>query len=202
MTEQKPIKENQLARLILTAATLISLVVMVVALATKGTRNEVNLGPSDTAIKADTTHLKAVRDIGEWEFLTINDEELVDTTESRLLGSDKKLTRIYYGVLRLGVDMREISPNAITMRGDTVDVKLPAVKLLDNDFIDEARTKAFHENGSWSQEARAALYAKAKRQMLQRCMTQDNINIAQANAVDEVAQVFYSMGYAYVDVHF
>lgn len=202
MTQEKPIKENQLARLILTAATLISLVVMVVALATKGTRNEVRLGPSDTAIKADTTHLKAVRDIGEWEFLTINDEELVDTTESRLLGSDKKITRIYYGVLRLGVDMSEMAPNAITMHGDTVDVKLPAVKLLDDDFIDEARTKAFYENGSWSQEARAALYAKAKRQMLQRCMTQDNINIAQANAVDEVAQVFYSMGYAYVDVHF
>jgi len=197
-----PLKENQLARLILTAATLIALVTMVVTLSVKGTRNEISLGPGDSSITVDKTQVNAIRDIGQWEFLTISDEELVDSTESRLIGSDKKITRIYYGTLRLGIDMAQLRDDALRMRADTLDVTLPPVTLLDDDFIDEARTKPFYENGSWDQKAREALYEQAKRKMKQRCLTEDNINIAQLNATEEVAQVFRSMGYQYVDVHF
>ena len=197
-----PLKENQLARLFLTAATLIALVVMVVSLTVKGTRNNISFGPGNSDITIDKTQVNSVRDIGQWEFLTINDEELVDSTESRLLGSDRKITRIYYGTLRLGIDLSKMREDALVMKGDTLDVTLPPVTLLDDDFIDEARTKPFYENGSWDQKARGALYAQAKRKMKERCLTEDNINIAQLNAVHEIAQVFRSMGYTYVDVHF
>ena len=197
-----PLKENQLARLFLTAATLIALVVMVVSLTVKGTRNNISFGPGNSDITIDKTQVNSVRDIGQWEFLTINDEELVDSTESRLLGSDRKITRIYYGTLRLGIDLSKMHEDALVMKGDTLDVTLPPFTLLDDDFIDEARTKPFYENGSWDQKAREALYAQAKRKMKERCLTEDNINIAQLNAVHEMAQVFRSMGYTYVDVHF
>ena len=59
-----PLKENQLARLILTAATLIALVTMVVTLSVKGTRNEISLGPGDSSITVDKTQVNAIRDIG------------------------------------------------------------------------------------------------------------------------------------------
>ena len=194
-------KEHPLLRLILSAATLIALVVMVVTLATKGTKNAISLEPDSKGIAIESTKLKAVRDIGQWEFLTLNDEELVDSTESRLLG-DKKITRIYYGTMRLGIDMTQLDDNAVRMVGDTIDVKLPPVKLLDEDFIDETRTRPFYEKGSWNAKARKALFEKAKRQMTARCMTDDNIHIAQAYAIDEVSRVFESMGYLYVKVHF
>jgi hypothetical protein len=202
MAKERPLKENQLARLFLTAATLIALVVLVVALATKGTTNKMSVGPGNDQVVVESTKVKSVRDIGQWEFLTLTDEELVDSTASRLIGSDRQITRIYYGTLRLGLDLSELREDAVTMRGDTVDVALPPIKLLDKDFIDEARTTSFYEEGSWDQKSRAALYEKAKRQMLARCMTEENIHIAQAYAVDEIARVFQSMGYAYVDVHF
>ena len=197
-----PLKESQLARLILTAATLIALVVMVVALGVKGTRNDISLGPGNSDITIDKTQVNSIRDIGQWEFLTINDEELVDSTESRLIGGDKKITRIYYGTLRLGIDLSKMRDDALVMKGDTLDVTLPPVTLLDEDFIDEARTKPFYEKGSWDQKSREALYAQAKRKMKERCLTEDNINVAQLNAAQEVAQMFRSMGYLYVDVHF
>ena len=110
--------------------------------------------------------------------------------------------RIYYGTLRLGVDLSKLQDDDVVLRGDTVDVTLPAISLLDNDFIDEAKTKSFYETGTWPQSTRAALFQKAKKQMLARCMTRENVHIAQYNAVEEITRVFKAMGFEYVDVHF
>lgn len=202
MKDNTPIKEHQLARILLSIATLVTLVSMFVFAVFEGTKNDVTIMPSDKEVEADTINLASVRDIGQWEFLTISDEELVDTTASRLLGKDKQLTRIYYGTLHFGVDLSKMSNDAVKMVGDTVDVTLPSITLLDDNFIDEARTKSFYEEGSWDQSTREGLYQKAKQQMLKRCMTEDNINIAQANAAYEIGQLFRSLGYVNVDVHF
>ena len=202
MKEAPTLKEHQLARIILSIATLITLVCMFVFVIVEGTKNEMTLTPDDKEVLLDSAKLATVRDIGQWEFLTISDEELVDTTSTRLLGSDKQLTRIYYGTLHLGIDLSKMDSNAIRMIGDTVDVTLPAVSLLDQEFIDEARTKSFYEKGSWDQPAREHLYQKAKQQMIRRCLTEDNINIAQSNAAAEIRQLFRSLGYEHVNVHF
>ena len=204
MDQKKPLKENQLGRLFLTAATLVTLVTMLVFTVTQGTRNEATAAPDNDSIVSDTTttHLESVRHIGEWEFLTVNDEELVDTTASRFLASDKQLTRIYYGTLRLGIDMDKMPSSSVRLLGDTLDVLLPPIRLLDNDFIDETRTKSFREKGTWDTSTRSALYEKAKRQMLARCMTNSNIQLAQQNAIDEVTLLFNTLGYDHVVVHF
>ena len=198
----QPFKEHQVARLILTALTIIAFVVMIVTLTVKGTKNEVEVAPDNQKVEVTPIQIKSVQDIGQWEFLSVTDEELVDSAESRILGGQKKIVRIYYGTLRLGVDLSKLGEDDVVLRGDTVDVTLPAVELLDPDFIDEARTKSFYESGSWDQNTRAALYKKARHQMLARCMTRENIHIAQYNAVEEVTRVFKAMGFVYVDVHF
>lgn len=203
--KDKPLKENQLGRLFLTAATLVTLVTMLVFTITEGTRNETTIAPDNDSIFTDTTtttQLESVRDIGEWEFLTVNDEELVDTTASRTLASDKQLTRIYYGTLRLGINMNNMPSESVRLIDDTLDVLLPPIRLLDNDFIDETRTKSFYEKGTWDNSTRSALYEKAKRQMLDRCMTKSNIELAQQNAIDEVTLLFNTLGYDHVVVHF
>ena len=202
MQQSTPLKEHQLARLFLTVATLVTLVAMFVFAITKGTRNEVSIAPDSEAVAGDSLEIQSIHDIGEWEFLTLSDEELVDTTASRLLGSDRQLTRIYYGTLRLGVDMGKLSPGALRLTGDTLHVTLPPVGLLDDDFIDETRTKSFHEKGSWDEASRSALYQRAKRQMRSRCLTARNMEIARQNAIDEVSQLFHALGYNYVKVEF
>lgn len=53
------------------------------------------------------TQIKSLEDIGEWEFLSIADEELVDTVSHGFFGDDR-LVRIYFGTLRLGVNMHEV----------------------------------------------------------------------------------------------
>ena len=63
--------------------------------------------------------IASIKSIGQWEFLTIHDEEYVDTVREGFF-SDDGLARIYYGTLRLGLDMSHLDDHAIRMEGDTV----------------------------------------------------------------------------------
>lgn len=145
--------------------------------------------------------IQSIRDIGEWEFLTVTDEEIVDTIRTGLF-SDDELARVYTGTLRFGIKADHAKDDWIRMRGDTVEVTLPAIQLLDPRFIDEAATRPFFETGRWSQKARQALYYKAERMMMQRCWTTDNIRAAQQSAIQHFQQLISALGFEHVDVHF
>ena len=121
---------------------------------------------ADDSIGLTPTQIESIKAVGEWEFLSISTEELVDTTRKRLF-SDDHLVRIYYGTLRLGVNMKQVEPDWIKQRNDTLFLTLPKVGLLDKDFIDEARTKSFFESGTWKaedREAREKALEEARRQ--------------------------------------
>ena len=144
---------------------------------------------------------RSIKEIGEWEFLSISNEELVDTIRKGIL-SDDHLVRIYYGTLRLGINMHQVKPRWLTVQGDTVTAVLPKVGLLDKDFIDEARTKSFYESGRWQAKDREAMYKKAYRQMLKRCLTPANLKTAQENAEAQFRKMMLSMGYKNVQISF
>ncbi len=149
---------------------------------------------SDGTTRLTPTQIKQIKDIGEWEFLTIEDEEVVDTTASSLL-STRELVRLYFGTLRLGIDLQEARKEWISQHGDTVVVLLPPVRLLSDDFIDEARTQTFYEDGSWTPSDHARMYAKAKRMMLKRCLTKENYTSAEAAATEQFSQMLRAMGF-------
>ena len=162
--------------------------------------NYLELGTNEH-IDATPTQIQSIRAIGEWEFLSISAEEMVDTVRKGFF-SDDELVRIYYGTLRLGIDMQNLSEDAIRVQGDTLQVTLPKVGLLDNDFIDESKTKPFYESGKWSPQAHQALYQKAHRQMLHHCLTPENLQAAQTNAETQVSNLFKSLGYKNVTLRF
>ena len=145
--------------------------------------------------------IQSIKAIGQWEFLAINDEVMVDTVR-RGIFSDDHLVRIYYGTLRLGIDMHRVGPQWIEAHGDTISVTLPPVGLLDNDFIDEARTKSFYESGRWDKSVRNALYRKAYDKMLSRCLTAQNVSIAENNADLQMRNVMKAMGFNIVTIRF
>ena len=153
--------------------------------------------------KIDITPMQvaAMKEIGEWEFLSIEDEEMVDTTRKGLFSSDE-LIRIYSGTLRLGIDLGEAKDDWLTVVGDTLKVTLPRVKLLDEDFIDEAKTQPFFETGTWNDAAREAMYRRAREKMKRRCLTKENIESAENNATKQFFQMFKAMGFKYVEVRF
>lgn len=142
-----------------------------------------------------------IQSIGQWEFLAISDEELVDTVRHGFFGDDE-LARIYYGTLRLGIDLQQAGDDLLTVDGDTIVALLPPIRLLDQNFIDEARTKTFYEDGHWTEADRQAMTGRAHALMLRRCLTPANIQSAEQNASAQMNQLLRSMGYKYIKVRF
>lgn len=153
----------------------------------------------DDSINVTAEQIESIKAIGEWEFLSIADEELVDTTRKGFF-SDDHLVRIYYGTVRLGINMHQVTPGWIQTRGDSITVTLPKVGLLSQDFIDEARTKNFHESGHWKADAREALYRRAHRQMLEHCLTPQNLHSARQNGEAQFRHMMRTMGFEHVSI--
>ena len=182
------------------AAAVIAVILLAIWLYRSLGDSRLEIGANDS-IGLTPTQIESIKAVGEWEFLSISTEELVDTTRKRLF-SDDQLVRIYYGTLRLGVNMKEVEPGWIQQRNDTLFLTLPKVGLLDRDFIDEARTKSFYESGTWKAEDREALYKRAYRKMIAHCLTPTNLQTAEDNARENFRKMLHSMGYQIVEIKF
>ena len=143
--------------------------------------------------------ITSIEAIGEWELLAIANEELVDTTRKGFF-KDDHLVRIYYGTVRLGIDMKNVEQGWLHTVGDSIVVTLPQPGLLDKNFIDEARTKSFFESGKWSHQDRDKLYQKAYRQMLAHCLKPENLRSARENGEALFTKMMKNMGYERVSV--
>lgn len=152
-------------------------------------------------VELSPTQIESIKAIGQWEFLSISDEEIVDTVRHGFFGDDE-LVRIYSGTLRLGIDLSDTEDGWLRTDGDTLRVLLPDVKLLDEHFLDEASSRSFYESGTWSQSDRKALANKARRKMLARCLTPANIAAAEQNATAQFHQMLRSMGFQNVSIRF
>lgn len=156
---------------------------------------------ADQKIDITPEQIQSIKAIGEWEFMSISDEEMIDTIR-RGIFSDDHLVRIYYGTLRLGVNLKQVEPGWITTKNDTIEMTLPPIILLDHDFIDESRTKSFYESGTWKPKDREAMLKRAYQKMLQRGMTPQNLQNARQNGDAQVRQVLQGMGFKYVKIQY
>lgn len=157
----------------------------------------------ERSTKIDNTpeEVTRLRQIRQWEFLSAETEEMVDTTEKNFWG-DKVLCRIYTGTLRLGIDMEQAPADWFTAEDSTVNLKLPPITLLDNQFIDESRTRSFYEKGNWDARAKEALYKKAERAMKRRVMTKEYLSQAEENGRETFTKIFQAFGYKTVRISF
>ena len=192
-------------RLLLVCATLIAVALAIRSLthALRDMPSPVSLGiQSSDTIDLTPAQVTSIRKIGRWEFLSLQMEEIVDTTHSRLLLPDEELVRIYRGTIRLGVDMSSLPDNWFQARGDTAIVRLPPIRQLNARFIDEARTQTFYESGTWSGRDRERLYRRARQRMLRRLRTSDAYRQAERNGREQVAALMRSFGFQTVIVSF
>ena len=187
-------------RALLIKALLIVVLVVVVVLVARHYINKVSSTSTMTEVvkdeKIDITpsQIRSIEQIGEWSFLEINDEELIDTIRHGFF-SDDELVRIYYGTLRLGINLKEAHEGWLAMQNDTLCAILPPVRLLDNNFIDETRTRSFIETGKWTHHDRKAMYNRAVQRMRRRCLTKKNYQSARDNARVQFEQMLRSLGY-------
>lgn len=185
--------------LCIVAVTAIAAVAITLFFVKKDWSSGVGVSVSGTEIDNTPQVVQKIKQIGEWEFLSVTSEELVDTTASNKvigikIGKDKQLVRVYTGTLRFGIDTKEMAEQAFEVVDDTLVVTLPEIKLLDEDFIDEAKTVAFYENGNWSDHDRQQLYEKAVRQMKENNITPANLSKARSNAIEQMNVMLKALG--------
>lgn len=156
----------------------------------------------NTRIDVTPEQIQSVRDIGQWEFLSVNTEEMVEWHQRRTFGADH-LVRIYQGTLRVGINMEHAAADWFTSLPDsTARLKLPPIELLDNNFIDEARTRSFYEHGTIPTQVLDQLYAEAQQKMRKRCLTPQNMQAAEKNARQQFERIFKQMGFKRVEISF
>lgn len=170
--------------IILISVTLLVMVVIIGIFIHKASQSSLVLTTSE-GIDETPSVVSQIREIGQWEFLSISDEEMQDTIRKGIF-SDDELIRIYYGTLRIGIDFSQCTDEWIHQEGDSLRIELPEVTLLDDNFLDEARTKSFIEKGKWTNADRQQLAIRAKENMKRRCLTKENLTLAQQNAQRQV----------------
>jgi len=153
------------------------------------------------AIEKNGQLVTDMKEIKQWEFLVVNDEEVVDSVNKGFIYDDM-LIRIYYGSLHFGIDMEDMADNALQVKGDTIVAQLPPIKLLDDEFINETNTQAFYEQGNWKDEAKSQLLEKAKNIMRKNCLTQENFRLAEENGLQQMESFFRSLGFNHIVIEF
>lgn len=179
---------------------LILAVLIVAIVAYLGRSSEVSVA-TEKQLTLSPTQIQAIERIGQWEFLSVHDEELVDTVRKGFF-SDDHLARIYYGTLRLGIDLSKTEKGWLQAKDDSIVATLPPVVLLDNNFIDEALTRTFFEEGKWDATAYNRLYERAAIEMKKRALNRSNVETAQNNALRQFETLLHSMGFKHVSVSF
>ncbi len=196
----KPLVSHAMLTVSLTAAAIAVIGIATWWLADKNKDNSISIG-TNQQIDITPTQIQSIKNIGQWAFLTINDEEMIDTVRTGFF-SDDRLVRIYYGTLQLGIDMNDTSDEWITRSNDSIVILLPEVRLLDKNFIDEARTRSFMESGKWTSADRHALYRRAQAAMIRRCVTPANLRSAEQQAATQFDELMRSMGFNNVIIRF
>lgn len=162
---------------------------------------EVTIG-SDNTINVTPERIAEIKRLGQWEFLTVEDEVVVDTIRYRHIVSDDRLTCIYRGTVRLGINLDHASADWISNHNDTIKVLLPAPSILDDNFIDEASTEVFYQNGRWGAYARELMYRGAAARMKAFALSPENIKIVKEAATNRFTSLFKSLGAKDVTVIF
>lgn len=196
----KPLVSHAMLTVSLTAAAIAVIGIATWWLADKNKDNSISIG-TNQQIDITPTQIQSIKNIGQWAFLTINDEEMIDTVRTGFF-SDDQLVRIYYGTLQLGIDMNDTSDEWITRSNDSIVILLPEVRLLDKNFIDEARTRSFMESGKWTSADRHALYRRAQAAMIRRCVTPANLRSAEQQAAKQFDELMRAMGFNNVIIRF
>ncbi len=152
-------------------------------------------------IDVSPEEIRAVRNIGEFEFLRVETEELAELTETGVL-RDKQIARIYSGTLRIGFNLSDVPDNWFEARGDTAVLNVPRLRLLDSNFIDETRTRPLYEKGTWRPEAYETLYKQARKKMIDRVLTPARFRSARQNATEKLSRIFLDLGFNNVIINY
>ena len=154
--------------------------------------------------RIDSTEVvvKNIETSRQWVFLKIPVEEVV-SREKGLIWKDN-LTKKFKGQIELGLDLRMMLPGWAKYKpGDFshIELNMPPIEILNNEFLDEAASQTLIDEGSWSLEEKKLMKEEAIEKMSQQALSLHNVEAAEALARRELTEKFLKLGYKDVKVN-
>jgi len=115
-----------------------------------------------------------------------------------------RLLLIAHGEAVAGVDLSNLEPSDVTVRGDSVRVHLPPAEIFTTS-LDNAKTKVYsRDTGLFSSpdpNLEGEVREAAERQLRQAALDDGILNSANANARQTIANILKSLGFAKVELN-
>lgn len=126
------------------------------------------------------------------------------TTKKHWIGNDVdtvKHTVVLTAMCRVraGYDLSMLGENDLIVKGDTVDIKLPAPKIFDV-ISNPSDYRIFEEIGDWEHEEIVAMQVQGKERMLQNALENNILEKANIIGKERVATLFATFGFNVVNV--
>ena len=101
--------------------------------------------------------------------------------------------------VRAGYDLSAIDGDALVVKGDTVNIKLPAPKIFDV-ISNPSDYKIFEEIGKWEHDEVIVLQKQAKEKMLQNALDHNILEKANSIGKERIKTLFATLGFKVVNV--
>lgn len=126
------------------------------------------------------------------------------TTKKHWIGNDVdtvKHTVVLTAMCRVraGYDLSMLGENDLIVKGDTVNIKLPAPKIFDI-ISNPSDYRIFEESGDWKHDEIVAMQVQGKERMLQNALENNILEKANIIGKERVATLFATFGFNVVNV--
>lgn len=158
----------------------------------------------DLTIEKTANVVTEIKKIGEfttacyYEELALKDTRIDTTT---ILGFERykknEIVLIGKGCVRAGFDLAKINPEDISISGDTLSMKLPAVEIFDI-IINPSDFSVEYEDGDWNNENTKAIKNSAKEQIEKNSIANDILKKAENVGLERLKTLFKTFGYTEV----
>ena len=101
--------------------------------------------------------------------------------------------------VRAGFDLSMLGENDLVIKGDTVNIKLPAPKIFDV-ISNPSDYRIFEESGDWKHDEIVAMQVQGKKRMLQNALENNILEKANIIGKERVATLFATFGFNVVNV--
>lgn len=150
--------------------------------------------------------IDSLRAIKQWELAVVPVKTVVDTVERKWMGIVKNLiSKKYEGRISIGVDLQKVSSISYTVNGDTINLVVSDVCVLDSNFIDETKTEVLRsDNDDFERrkEVRRDMLERARQKMLSEGVSPLVFADCRRRAASELTERFRCIGYSSVSVVF
>ena len=158
--------------------------------------------PGGTRLQNTATVLRQVQTMNDWVTVKYVMEKVVIVEDAKWYGENRVLL-VAHGVVKAGVDLRQIKPESIRFTDKTIEIQLPPAHVTDV-YLDERRTEIIERSNGLLRKFDKDLEQNARRlavaDIRSAAIGSGIINEAGLRAKEQLTAFFRQLGFESVEI--